>query len=64
MLAAQWLSNARNVMTRIEETQMDNIRKAAELMADSIECGRWVHTFGCGHATYPSKKCIRVLAVL
>ncbi len=22
-------------------------------MADSIECDRWVHTFGCGHATLP-----------
>ena len=40
-------------MARIEETQMDNIRKAAEIMADSIEAGRWVHTFGCGHATIP-----------
>ena len=53
MLAKQWLGNAREVMTRIEETQMDNIRKAAEIMADSIEAGRWVHTFGCGHATIP-----------
>lgn len=40
-------------MSRIEETQIDNIRKAAEIMADSIEAGRWVHTFGCGHATIP-----------
>ena len=40
-------------MSRIEETQMENIRKAAELMADSIQAGRWVHTFGCGHATIP-----------
>jgi uncharacterized phosphosugar-binding protein len=53
MLAKQWLSNARSVMDRIEETQMENIRKAAEVMADSIESGRWVHTFGCGHATLP-----------
>jgi uncharacterized phosphosugar-binding protein len=53
MLAKQWLTNARNVMAQIEETQMENIRKAAEVMADSIECGRWVHTFGCGHATIP-----------
>src|SRR6476660_111819 len=53
MLAQQWLKNARDVMTRIEETQMDNIRIAAEIMADSIEAGRWVHTFGCGHATIP-----------
>lgn len=53
MLAKQWLSNARNVMDKIEKTQMENIQSAAELMANSIECGRWVHTFGCGHATLP-----------
>lgn len=53
MLAKQWLENARAVMSQIEETQMENIRKAAEVMADTIECGRWVHTFGCGHATIP-----------
>ena len=53
MLALEWLNNARNVMNNIEETQMENIRKAAEVMADTIECGRWVHTFGCGHATLP-----------
>jgi uncharacterized phosphosugar-binding protein len=53
MLAKQWLENARGIMSRIEETQIDNIRKAAEMMADTIECNRWVHTFGCGHATLP-----------
>ncbi|MDQ2657771.1 MAG: sugar isomerase domain-containing protein [Bacteroidota bacterium] len=53
MLAKQWLDNARDVMSRIEETQIENIRKAAEVMAGSIEAGRWVHTFGCGHATIP-----------
>jgi uncharacterized phosphosugar-binding protein len=53
MLAKQWLENARGTMTRIEETQMGNITKAAEMMADTIECNRWVHTFGCGHATLP-----------
>jgi len=53
MLAKQWLTNAREVMSRIEETQMENIQKAAVAMADSIEAGRWVHTFGCGHATIP-----------
>src|SRR5262245_52285836 len=53
MLAKQWLDNARNVMSKIEDTQLENIRKAAGVMADSIEAGRWVHTFGCGHATIP-----------
>lgn len=53
MLAKQWLTNVRNIMDTIEQTQLDNIRRAAEVMADSIEAGRWVHTFGCGHATLP-----------
>jgi uncharacterized phosphosugar-binding protein len=53
MLAKQWLNNARNVMGTIEETQMENIIQAATIMADSIEKGKWVHTFGCGHATLP-----------
>lgn len=53
MLALEWLNNARNVMSSIEESQLENIKKAATLMANSIEKGRWVHTFGCGHATIP-----------
>ena len=53
MLAKQWLANARDVMTQIENTQIEQIQKAAEVMAKSIEAGRWVHTFGCGHATIP-----------
>ncbi|MEK6612277.1 MAG: sugar isomerase domain-containing protein [Gemmatimonadota bacterium] len=53
MLATQWLENARTVMGEIERTQLDSIRKAATVMADSIQAGGWVHTFGCGHATIP-----------
>lgn len=52
-LAFQWLGNARKVMEKIEKTQSENILDAAKLMASSIEAGRWVHTFGCGHATLP-----------
>lgn len=53
MLAKKWLNNARIIMDKIEETQLENITKAARVMADSIEAGRWVHTFGCGHSTLP-----------
>jgi uncharacterized phosphosugar-binding protein len=53
MLAAQWLANARDVMDMIESTQLDNINQAASIMAESIAADRWVHTFGCGHATLP-----------
>lgn len=53
MLAKQWLNNAMDVMNKIESTQMESIQQAAMVMADSIEKERWVHTFGCGHATLP-----------
>jgi uncharacterized phosphosugar-binding protein len=53
MLALTWLSNTRAVMDDIQATQLPAIRRAAELMADSIGAERWVHTFGCGHATIP-----------
>ena len=53
MLSLEWLANARGIMQKIEETQLENIQKAALAMADSIEKNKWVHTFGCGHATIP-----------
>ncbi len=53
MLAKEWLRNVYHVMNRIEETQTGNIQQAAEAMADTIAADRWVHTFGCGHATLP-----------
>ena len=53
MLALQWIDRAKKVMDTIEASQLENIRQAATAMADSIGAGRWVHTFGCGHATIP-----------
>jgi len=53
MIAKQWLDTTRQVMDRIEQSQMENIQSAAEQMANSIQAGRWVHTFGCGHSTLP-----------
>jgi uncharacterized phosphosugar-binding protein len=52
-LATAWLQNARRAIEMIERTQMPHIRASAEIMADSIAAERWVHTFGCGHATLP-----------
>jgi uncharacterized phosphosugar-binding protein len=52
-LSKTWLAATRSVLDDIEKTQLTAIRKAAELMADSIAAERWVHTFGCGHATIP-----------
>ena len=48
-----WLAATRTVLDDIEKTQLPAIREAAELMAGSIAAERWVHTFGCGHATIP-----------
>ncbi|MBP7462430.1 MAG: sugar isomerase domain-containing protein [Candidatus Delongbacteria bacterium] len=53
MLSKEWLKNVRGVMQKIEDTQEENIKQAAMAMADTIQAGRWVHTFGCGHATLP-----------
>ncbi len=36
MLAEQWLANTREIMSRIEETQMENINKASRIMADTM----------------------------
>lgn len=52
-LATQWLDNTRAVMQKVEDTQKENIQKAATLMANAIAEKRWVHTFGCGHSTLP-----------
>ena len=53
MLSQTWLSNTRAVLDDIESSQLPAIERAAKLMADSIAAERWVHTFGCGHATIP-----------
>lgn len=53
LLAHKWMKNARDVMDKIEASQIENIQQAAVAMADTIQAERWVHTFGCGHATLP-----------
>jgi uncharacterized phosphosugar-binding protein len=53
VLSDDWLSATRRVLDDIEATQTLAMRRAAEVMADSIGAKRWVHTFGCGHATIP-----------
>ena len=59
MLANEWKQNAFDVMNEIEATQMEQIKKVAEVMADCIQSGHLVHTFGCGHANLQSRRCIR-----
>jgi uncharacterized phosphosugar-binding protein len=52
-ISTQWLSATRAILDDIERSQLPAIQRAAEMMADSIAAERWVHTFGCGHATIP-----------
>src|SRR5690348_8261096 len=53
MLSTRWLNATRSILDDIEKTQLPAIRNAAGIMADTIQAERWVHTFGCGHATIP-----------
>lgn len=53
MSSSRWLANTRAVLDDLERSQLPAIGRAAALMADSIAAERWVHTFGCGHATIP-----------
>jgi uncharacterized phosphosugar-binding protein len=45
-----YLDVARAILDRIEATQEENIRKAADLFADKVAAGGLVHLFGAGHS--------------
>lgn len=49
-LSLEWLANARGIMRKIEETQLENIKNAATAMADSIEkkqMGAYIRLWTC-----------------
>ena len=52
-IAGAWLSEARQVIDRIEATQMPAIAEAATLCARAIGDGGLVHLFGTGHSRIP-----------
>ena len=52
-IAGAWLSEARQVLDRIEATQMPAIAEAATLCARAIGDGGLVHLFGTGHSRIP-----------
>jgi uncharacterized phosphosugar-binding protein len=51
--AGRWLAAARDLLERIEKTQMESIARAAALCADAIGAGGLVHLFGTGHSRIP-----------
>jgi len=52
-IAEQWVGNAKKIIGWIEETQMDSIEKAANIIADSIVAGHVCYLFGAGHSHIP-----------
>lgn len=46
----EFLNKAQAILTRIQQTQLENIEKAAELCAQTIAGNGLVHMFGSGHS--------------
>lgn len=53
MTANKFLTEIQNLTARIHETQLNQIKAAANIIADSIAAGRMVHLFGAGHSAIP-----------
>jgi uncharacterized phosphosugar-binding protein len=51
--AGRWLAAAREVLDRIEATQMEAIARVSEMCADAIAAGGMAHLFGTGHSRIP-----------
>ena len=48
---SQYLNEIVNALQRIESEEGEKLQKAAELVAQTIERGGLIYTFGCGHST-------------
>lgn len=48
-----YISQMSEIMTKIDETQAENIKAAAALCAEAIASGKLVHLFGSGHSVLP-----------
>ena len=49
-VADEWIRNAKKIIDSIKETQMGNIEKAADAIADSIVSEHVCYLFGVGHS--------------
>lgn len=52
-MSVDYFIKANEVLERIASSQEENIKKAAEIMAESISKGNLVHLFGSGHSVIP-----------
>ncbi len=48
-----YITKVTEVIQKIDETQAENIKKAAELCAEAIGSGKMAHLFGSGHSVLP-----------
>ena len=49
-MAEAYIDGITDMLGKLRLSQMKNIMKAAELVADAISSGKWVHVFGTGHS--------------
>ncbi|AOT70323.1 sugar isomerase domain-containing protein [Geosporobacter ferrireducens] len=52
-MSVEYFVKANEVLDKIASTQEENIKKAAEIMSESITKGGLVHLFGSGHSVIP-----------
>lgn len=52
-IQGRWLGEAARILEYIETTQLDVIAAAADVCADAIGSGGFVHLFGTGHSRIP-----------
>jgi uncharacterized phosphosugar-binding protein len=57
MGAELYILEIKKLIEKVEKTQLSNIRRAAELVADSIVRDRLVHIFGAGHSHFLAYEC-------
>lgn len=50
MSASNFTDKSLELLVKVKETQLTNIRRAAELAADSIKAQHLLHVFGTGHS--------------
>ncbi len=53
MTAGRWIAAAREILDRLEATQLGAIGDASAICADAIASGGLVHLFGTGHSRIP-----------
>ena len=52
-VGGRWLGLARDVITEIEQSQMESIATASAWCASAIGAGGFAHVFGSGHSRIP-----------